>query len=142
VRLPAEYVAEHVELGYAITAHRAQSTTVGTAHVITGPGMAREHLYVAMTRGSDANHAYIPLDQHHDVDGMDEAHHDHAAGPATTTGRDVLEQILTTTAAEPAATEQLSPVAGSVLPARRPQSFSAELARSRSRAPDGPGLTR
>ena len=90
IRLPAEYVAEHVELGYAVTAHRAQSTTVGTAHVITGVGMAREHLYVAMTRGRDANHVYVPLDHR---DGMDEAHHGVATGPAAATGREVLEQI-------------------------------------------------
>ncbi|MGH3356190.1 MAG: TrwC relaxase, partial [Nocardioidaceae bacterium] len=32
VRLPAEYVAEHVELAYASTAHRAQGVTVDTAH--------------------------------------------------------------------------------------------------------------
>jgi ATP-dependent exoDNAse (exonuclease V) alpha subunit len=62
VRLPAEYVDEHVQLGYAITVHRAQSRTVHTAHVITGPAMTREHLYVALTRGRGANHAYTPLD--------------------------------------------------------------------------------
>ena len=43
-------------LGYAITAHRAQSATVDTAHVITGPGMTREHLYVAMTRARERLH--------------------------------------------------------------------------------------
>ena len=32
--LPAEYVAEHVDLGYAVTAHRAQGMTVDTAHVV------------------------------------------------------------------------------------------------------------
>ncbi len=30
--LPAAYVREHVELGYATTAHRAQGRTVDTAH--------------------------------------------------------------------------------------------------------------
>jgi ATP-dependent exoDNAse (exonuclease V) alpha subunit len=34
VALPADYVAEHVELGYAITAHRAQGATVNTAHLV------------------------------------------------------------------------------------------------------------
>ncbi len=34
VVLPAGYVAEHVDLGYAITAHRAQGLTVDTAHVV------------------------------------------------------------------------------------------------------------
>ncbi len=43
VRLPGEYVAEHVELGYATTAHRAQGATVETAHaVVGGSGASRE----------------------------------------------------------------------------------------------------
>ena len=31
---PAEYVSEHVDLGYAVTAHRAQGITTDTAHVL------------------------------------------------------------------------------------------------------------
>ncbi|WP_293769699.1 AAA family ATPase, partial [Sporichthya sp.] len=58
VRLPADYVREHVELGYAMTIHRAQGATADTAHVIAGPGMSRETFYVAMTRGRHANHAW------------------------------------------------------------------------------------
>ena len=34
VDLPADYVAEHVELAYASSAHRAQGRTVDTAHAI------------------------------------------------------------------------------------------------------------
>ena len=54
--------AEHVDPGYATTAHRAQGVTVDTAHILTTPGMAREALYVAMTRGRHANHLYVPTD--------------------------------------------------------------------------------
>src|SRR5690606_14677139 len=36
VTLPASYVAEHVDLGYAVTAHRAQGLTVESAHVVVG----------------------------------------------------------------------------------------------------------
>ncbi|MGD9526229.1 MAG: MobF family relaxase [Dehalococcoidia bacterium] len=142
VRLPAEYVAEHVELGYAITAHRAQSTTVDTAHVITGPGMTREHLYVAMTRGRDANHAYVPLD-HHDFE--DEVHHtDSSAERGPGMGREVLEQILATTGAEQSATEQLAPrhLSRQPVSARRPQDRDRSLAASHGPGRDGPGLTR
>ncbi len=53
-----------VELGYAITVHRAQGATVDTAHAIVGgSGMTREVLYVAMTRGRDSNRVYVATDQ-------------------------------------------------------------------------------
>ncbi|WP_123917949.1 MobF family relaxase [Georgenia muralis] len=63
VRLPAGYVARHVDLGYAVTAHRAQGLTVDTAHVVVSPSTTRENLYVSMTRGRHANTAYVALDQ-------------------------------------------------------------------------------
>jgi ATP-dependent exoDNAse (exonuclease V) alpha subunit len=49
--LPASYVAEHVDLGYAVTAYRAQGVTTDTAHVLVEPTSTRETFYVAMTRG-------------------------------------------------------------------------------------------
>ena len=141
IRIPAEYVAEHVELGYAITARRAQSTTVDTAHVITGPGMTREHLYVAMTRGRDANHAYVPLDRYDDID---EVHHTDSAERGPVTGREVLEQILATSGVEQSATEQVAPLPMPRQPvsARRPQDRDRLLAASRGPGRDGSGLTR
>ncbi|MFE5291156.1 MobF family relaxase [Isoptericola sp. NPDC056618] len=63
VILPAGYVAVHVDLGYAVTAHRAQGLTVDTAHVVVAPSSTRENLYVSMTRGRDANTAYVALDK-------------------------------------------------------------------------------
>ena len=66
VILPADYVAEQVELGYAITAHRAQGATVDTAHlVVHSSSMTREAFYVAMTRGRRANVAYVATDEAH-----------------------------------------------------------------------------
>ncbi len=62
-RLPADYVESYVELGYAITSHRAQGVTTDTAHVVVSSGMTRENLYVAMTRGRDSNTAYVAIDQ-------------------------------------------------------------------------------
>lgn len=50
--LPASYVTDHVDLGYAITAHRAQGVTVDTAHVLVEPTTTRENFYVAMTPAS------------------------------------------------------------------------------------------
>ncbi|MBW4079197.1 MAG: TrwC relaxase [Acidobacteria bacterium] len=66
VVLPASYVAEHVELAYATTAHRAQGRTVDTAHAFVSPTTTREVLYVALTRGSESNHLYV--DTHYDPD--------------------------------------------------------------------------
>ncbi|MGH8966529.1 MAG: TrwC relaxase, partial [Actinomycetes bacterium] len=63
VVLPAEYVAAHVDLGYAVTAHRAQGLTVDTAHVVVSPSTTRENFYVSMTRGRQANTAYVALDK-------------------------------------------------------------------------------
>lgn len=61
--LPAEYVAENVDLGYAITAHRAQGITVDTAHVMVSTSSSHGDVYVGMTRGREANIAYVALDQ-------------------------------------------------------------------------------
>ena len=62
--LPADYVAQHVELAYATTAHRAQGMTADTCHVLADTRMPREAFYVAMTRGRHANHTYLNLDPH------------------------------------------------------------------------------
>ncbi|MFM9920892.1 MobF family relaxase [Lacisediminihabitans sp. H27-G8] len=66
VRLPARYVAENVELAYALTVYRAQGSTVDTAHaVVHSSSMTRETFYVSMTRGRDANTCYVATDQAH-----------------------------------------------------------------------------
>ena len=63
VTLPAAYVAEHVDLGYAVTAHRAQGMTVDTTHAVVTGSTTRENFYVSMTRGRDSNIAYVALDK-------------------------------------------------------------------------------
>ncbi|WP_354500795.1 MobF family relaxase [Mycetocola sp. 2940] len=65
--LPAEYVKHHVELGYAVTSHRAQGITTDTAHVVVASSTTRENFYVAMTRGREANTAYVAIDQPDDA---------------------------------------------------------------------------
>ncbi len=57
--LPADYVREHVELGYATTAHRAQGRTVDTAHAYVTATTLREPLYVMATRGRESNRLYV-----------------------------------------------------------------------------------
>jgi hypothetical protein len=53
--LPAGYVREHVELGYASTAHGAQGATATTAHLALGEHTSAAAGYVGMTRGRDRN---------------------------------------------------------------------------------------
>ena len=57
--LPADYVARHVTLAYASTVHAAQSRTVDTSHALLDEAAAREAAYVALSRGREANTAYL-----------------------------------------------------------------------------------
>jgi len=59
VRLPAEYVAEHVELGWAVTGYGNQGDTVDVGLAILEPGTTRNHAYVALTRGRHTNLAFL-----------------------------------------------------------------------------------
>ncbi|WP_433194003.1 MobF family relaxase [Nocardia sp. CA-107356] len=60
VRLPADYVAAHVRLGYATTIDSAQGITADSCHVALTGGESLQQLYVALTRGIHANHVYVP----------------------------------------------------------------------------------
>jgi conjugative relaxase-like TrwC/TraI family protein len=59
VVLPARYVAEHVELGWAVTGYGNQGDTVDVGIAVLEPGTNRNHAYVAMTRGRRTNVAVI-----------------------------------------------------------------------------------
>lgn len=61
VVLPAQYVAEHVELAYASTAYSAQGMTADTAHALVTTAMTGEVLYVVATRGRDSNRMYVEV---------------------------------------------------------------------------------
>lgn len=103
VIVPADYVAEHVELGYAVTSYRAQGITTDTAHVLVDSAMTRENLYVAMTRGRDANIAYVAVDQ------PDTAHDvPHPGDSQEATGRSVLYGVLQHAGAELSAHETIA----------------------------------
>ncbi len=62
VILPAGYVAEHVELAYAVTSMGAQGRTVDHAVTVLDGVTDVRNIYVPMTRGRDSNHAYITID--------------------------------------------------------------------------------
>jgi conjugative relaxase-like TrwC/TraI family protein len=100
VTVPADYVREHLELGYACTIHRAQGLTVDHAHLLASPAMTREALYVAMTRGRISNHAYVPVDETDPGCG-----HLPDPGQLPPTGRELMDRILTVTGRETSATE-------------------------------------
>ncbi|WP_340697228.1 AAA family ATPase [Cellulosimicrobium funkei] len=100
VLLPAGYVREHVDLGYAVTAHRAQGMTVDTCHVVVAAGTSRENLYVAMTRGRDVNTAYVALDRPDDL-------HAHPVNDELT-ARTVLANVLAHSGIELSAHETIT----------------------------------
>ncbi|MGD9525311.1 MobF family relaxase [Pseudonocardia sp.] len=59
MQLPADYVREHLSLGYASTRDAAQGRTVDTSHSVNGPGGGAAGVYVPGTRGREANTFYV-----------------------------------------------------------------------------------
>ncbi len=103
VVLPADYAAEHLDLGYAVTSYRAQGITTDTSHVLVDPSMTRENLYVALTRGRDANRAYVATDK------PDDSHQGpHPSDNTDATARNVLFGVLQNVSAELSAHETIA----------------------------------
>jgi ATP-dependent exoDNAse (exonuclease V) alpha subunit len=63
VRLPVEYVNEHLELGYAHTSHATQGRTVDGGLLLVDSPIDSRGLYTSMTRGRHTNHAYVATSQ-------------------------------------------------------------------------------
>lgn len=68
VTLPAAYVRENVELGYALTVHRAQGATVDTAHALIDSHADRAGAYVGLSRGREENRLYVRLNEGEKLD--------------------------------------------------------------------------
>ena len=128
VTLPADYVRDQVQLLYATTAHRAQGTTVDTAHPLITAGMTREALYVLATRARESTVFYVAThDLPYDEDArVDQVRYD----PRQYAAREILLNVLATEGAPLSATETITIAqeeAGSLvharapLPARRPR---------------------
>ena len=100
--LPATYVSQHVELGYASSVWSAQGRTVGTAHAIVGVGMTRESLYVAATRGRESNRLYVDVEP-------EPSNADMAHGPTERlAAREVLVAVASRRGADVSAHETMS----------------------------------
>lgn len=59
ITLPASYVNDSVQLGYATTVHGAQGLTTDTSHVVLTGNEDRNLMYVALSRGRTGNHLYL-----------------------------------------------------------------------------------
>lgn len=113
--LPAAYLARYSEYGWAATIDAAQGATTDVAVTLARPGLDREHLYVAMTRGRLENHIHTTPGGA-DID----------AGPHHTSDRpgqevDAIEQLtraLASTGRERAAHSLLHPAVDEARTAR------------------------
>jgi hypothetical protein len=56
--VPRRYLANHASLGYATTVHASLGRTTDTTHTLVDGLADRQSLYVAMSRGRNANYAY------------------------------------------------------------------------------------
>jgi len=123
VRLSPDYVRNHVELSYALTAHGAQGRTVDTCYAVASPAMDSAALYVALTRAREKNVAVVntgPADDH-----------DLSPGPASPRAtEDVLGEILRRSGGERSAVaEQRAQLDASQSLARLGSAWTAAIAR-------------
>ncbi|WP_175484300.1 MobF family relaxase, partial [Modestobacter sp. DSM 44400] len=107
--LPATYVNEHVQLGYAATIHLAQGATADTTHTLVTGTETREQLYVALSRGRSANHLHLTPSP---IDDDDAAHPAlNPARPNSDTSADrpeLLRTVLARTDQQASATSTLT----------------------------------
>ncbi|GAB3597879.1 Multifunctional conjugation protein TraI (plasmid) [Corynebacterium faecale] len=67
--IPASYLKESGQLGYASTGHSAQGATVDVARVVAGAGQVdRASVYVPLTRGREGNYLYLTESMPGDTD--------------------------------------------------------------------------
>lgn len=97
--LPATYVAEYVELGWASTVHTAQGLTADVVHGIVTGAESRQTLYTMLTRGRAENHVHVALADPAEDHLMPSPSLDHGA-----TGTELLEGIVSRDGAAVSAT--------------------------------------
>lgn len=75
VRLPLDYVADHLQLAYARTVHKAQGLTCEVGLLLGDDALYAELGYTGLTRGRAENHMYTVVGGHWlDEDGDPLAH--------------------------------------------------------------------
>ena len=107
--LPADYVHDNVQLGYAATVHRAQGSTVDCTRAVIDHHVDRAGLYVALTRGKIANHIYAVTE--HQLDELAEEGHYHYQGiDHAPNARDVFNKAISRDNSPKAAREVIADV--------------------------------
>jgi hypothetical protein len=105
VTLPAGYVAEHVQLGYAATEPGNQSDTATFSATLATTATTCRGLYVAITRGQVENLVLVVTDSHDVADAVDVLEQvlasDRADRPATSVRRDLAATTPTPTSPAP-----------------------------------------
>jgi conjugative relaxase-like TrwC/TraI family protein len=105
VTLPAVYVAEHVQLGYAATEPGNQSDTATRSATLATTATTCRGLYVAITRGQVENLVLVVTDSHDVADAADVLEQvlasDRAERPATSVRRDLAATTPTPTSPAP-----------------------------------------
>ena len=122
--LPPDYASEHLELGYATTAHRAQGRTVDTTHSYITAVTVREPFYVMATRGRESNMLYV--DTAYDPDTAT-SHEE----PGHMEPLDILRSAIETSGADISATEVREQEESAALAAWRIEAEVSALARVR-----------
>ncbi len=65
LQLPADYIANHVSLGYATTIDASLGATAEyRCHTVGSDRLSREQLYTALSRGKHENHIYFSTAEH------------------------------------------------------------------------------
>ena len=126
ITLPKDYVADHVDLGYASTIHGAQGQTVQASHVLMYGSESRQLLYVGMSRGQLTNQVYVPSgtdgDEHQRI-------FEKATMPATVV--ETLEGIITRDDGQVSArSERLVQASPQYLLARAAEQYEDSLGRA------------
>jgi len=131
--LPAAYLTEHAEYGWASTIDAAQGATADVAISLVRPGMDREHLYVAISRGRHGNHAYVTPDTSTD----DDHHHGHPhprhSAPAEADPQEQAVRVLEAALARAQAAQTARQAERAAERAAAREAVAAELQRRQSR---------